>query len=188
MVRPVGASKEQRFDVRIVAATHRDLRARIASGEFREDLLYRLEVVTIELPPLRHRREDIPALLAHFLARAKGKYEPSLVERFSPRALDVLTEYAWPGNVRELEHVVERAVVLGRANEIGVEDLPSTVHARGARSGAFEGEVVPMREIQYRYAAWALEQLGGRKMLTAEKLGLDDKTLARLLAEGVAHE
>ena len=186
MVRPVGASKEQRFDVRIITATHRDLRARIASGEFREDLLYRLEVVSIELPPLRHRREDIPLLLAHFLERARSKHPRSPVERFKPEALELLTSYAWPGNVRELEHVVERVTVLGRAPDVGVEDLPASVHARPANEMAFGGPVVPMREIQHRYAAWALEQLGGRKMLTAEKLGVDDKTLARLLAEGAA--
>jgi two-component system response regulator HydG len=187
MVRPVGASKERRFDVRVIAATHRNLRARIASGEFREDLLYRLEVVSIQLPPLRHRREDIPLLLAHFLERSRSKHPQSPVQRFKPEALELLTAYAWPGNVRELEHVAERVTVLARSAEVGVEDLPASVHpSRAPNEIAFGGPVVPMREIQYRYAAWALEQLGGRKMLTAEKLGVDDKTLARLLAEGAA--
>jgi two-component system response regulator HydG len=182
-VRPVGATKEQQVDVRIVAATHRDLRAKVAAGEFREDLLYRLEVVTIDLPPLRLRRDDIPILLAHFLARAKGTHPRSPVERFSAEALDVLGDYAWPGNVRELEHVVERLVVLGRAAEVGLADLPASVRARPPAGAPFSGPVVPMREMQRRYAAWACQQLGGRRMLTASTLGIDDKTLAKLLAE-----
>jgi two-component system response regulator HydG len=183
-VRPVGATKEQAVDVRVLSATHRDLRARIASGAFREDLLYRLEVVSIELPPLRLRRDDVPALLAHFLARAKEKHPRSPVERFAPDALDVLADHAWPGNVRELEHVVERVVVLGRTADVTAADLPATVRARPSEAAPFAGPVVPMREMQRRYAAWALRELGGRKMLTAEKLGIDDKTLAKLLAEG----
>jgi two-component system response regulator HydG len=184
-VRPVGAAaaKEKRFDVRVLTATHRDLRARVASGAFREDLLYRLDVVTIELPPLRERRDDLPALLAHFLARAKERHPQSPVERLAPSALDALGDYAWPGNVRELEHVVERTVVLGRTSEAGAADLPASIRARPTSDTVFSGPVVPMREMQRRYAAWALAQLGSRKMLTAEALGIDDKTLARLLAE-----
>src|SRR5208282_5380226 len=94
-VRGVGETKERAVDVRILTATHRDLRARVAGGEFREDLLYRLEVVTIELPPLRHRKDDLPALIAHFLARAREKHR-SPVERFSPEALELLLAHAWP--------------------------------------------------------------------------------------------
>jgi two-component system response regulator HydG len=182
-VRPVGSTKELKVDVRIVAATHRDLRAKVAAGEFREDLLYRLDVVTIDLPPLRLRRDDIPVLLAHFLARARATHPRSPVERFSAEALDVLGDYAWPGNVRELEHVVERLVVLGRAPEVGVADLPAPVRERPPAGASFSGPVLPMREMQRRYAAWACRELGGRKMLTAATLGIDDKTLAKLLAE-----
>jgi two-component system response regulator HydG len=182
-VRPVGSGKEQRVDVRILAATHRNLRGRIASGEFREDLLYRLEVITMELPPLRVRRDDIPILLAHFLERAKERHPQSPVERFAPDALEALAEYAWPGNVRELEHVVERAVVLGRAPDVLASDLPPPLRERPSDTLPFVGPVVPMREVSRRYAAWAFRQLDERRMVTAEKLGIDDRTLARLLAE-----
>jgi two-component system response regulator HydG len=183
-MRAVGEAKERPIDVRVLAATHRDLRARVATGEFREDLLYRLEVISIDLPPLRLRRDDLPELIQHFLARAKEKHRASVVERLSPPALDVMLGYAWPGNVRELEHVIERAVLLGRAPEVTESDLPAQLRARPADAlPAFGNTVIPMREMQRRYAAWAYEQLGGRKMLTAEKLGIDDKTLTSWLAK-----
>ena len=185
-VRAVGSNKERPVDVRIVAATHRDLRDRVTKGEFREDLLYRLDVVSIALPPLRHRRDDLPALIEHFLVSAKEKHARSPVEAIAPEALERMLEHRWPGNVRELQHVMERAVLLGRGREIGVTDLPSTV-AEGspvANGTAFSGDVVPLREVQRRYVAWAYEQLGGRKVLTAEKLGIDFKTLSRWLDSG----
>jgi two-component system response regulator HydG len=183
-VRGVGESKERPIDVRILAATHRDLRARVASGEFREDLLYRLEVITIELPPLRHRRDDLPELIQHLLAHARAKHATSPVLRFSADALDAMLAYAWPGNVRELEHVIERVVLLGRTPEVTAADLPATLRGRAAEAGpVFSDPVLPMREMQRRYAAWAYERLGGRKLLTAEKLGIDDKTLTSWLAK-----
>jgi two-component system response regulator HydG len=180
-VRPVGANKERPVDVRIVAATHRDLYDRVASGAFREDLLYRLDVVSIELPPLRHRQADIPVLLAHFLERAKSKHPESPVRGFSKAALERLLDHHWPGNVRELEHFVERVVLLGRSSEIEPDELPRTVLRSGSTPVTFQGEIVPIRELQRRYAAWAFEALGGRRMATAEKLGVDIKTLGRLL-------
>jgi two-component system response regulator HydG len=182
-VRPVGANREVPVDVRFIAATHRDLRARVAEGAFREDLLYRLEVVNLEIPALRHRREDIPMLLEHFLTQAKAKHPQSPVVRFSRDALAKLLEHTWPGNVRELSHVTERLVLLGRAAEIGVSDLPSTIGEKHAQKFAFKGEVLPMREVQRLYAAWAFEELGAKKLLTAEKLGVDPKTLGKWLEE-----
>jgi two-component system response regulator HydG len=180
-VRPVGANKERPVDVRIVAATHRDLRERVASGAFREDLLYRLDVVSIEIPPLRHRQEDIPVLLDHFLARARHKYPESPVRIFSKAALERLLDHRWPGNVRELEHLVERVVLLGRSSEVEADGLPRTIGQRSSALVTFQGDIVPLREMQRRYAAWAFEALGGRRMVTAEKLAVDIKTLARLL-------
>ena len=138
----------------------------------------------MEIPALRHRKEDLPALAAHFLARAREKHRASPVERFSSEALAVLLAHAWPGNVRELEHAVERAVLLGRSAEVTLADLPSQLRAKSAESTvAFGDAVLPMREMQRRYAVWAFEQLGGRKLLTAEKLGIDDKTLTSWLAK-----
>jgi two-component system response regulator HydG len=182
-VRPVGAEKEHPVDVRIVAASNRDLREAVRTGRFREDLLYRLDVVTIELPPLRHRREDILVLAEHFLAEAGQRHPGSPVRRLSAAAAERLLAYDWPGNVRELQHVVERVVVLGSRAEIGVEDLPPGVLG-GERDAvlAFRGQVVPFRDLQRRYAAWALEQTGGHRGRTAERLGVDAKTLAKWLS------
>jgi two-component system response regulator HydG len=180
-VRPIGANKERPVDVRIVAATHRDLHERVASGAFREDLLYRLDVVSFEIPPLRHRQDDIPVLLSHFLERARLKHPESPVEVFSKAALERLLDHRWPGNVRELEHLVERVVLLGRSREVEPEELPRTIGQRSAAPITFQGDIVPLREMQRRYAAWVLDALGGRRMLTAERLAVDIKTLARML-------
>ena len=182
-VRPVGSSRERETDVRIVAATHRDLRELVAAGQFREDLLYRLEGVVVEVPPLRQRREDIPLLAEHFLREARARHPQAAVQSFSSAALRALVEYGWPGNVRELEHAIGRAVLLARGREIEPADLPDPVERRPARPEVSFGEtIVPVRELQRRYAAWALDKLGGRKMLTCEKLGIDAKTLAKWLA------
>jgi two-component system response regulator HydG len=183
VVRAVGSNKETPVDVRIVAATHRDLRDRVSSGGFRQDLLYRLEVVTIELPPLRHRREDLPALVHHFLAESRGRHPQSRVQRIGPEAMSRLLEHPWPGNVRELEHVIERVVLLGTETEVGVNDLPATLATSHETAPSFGGDVLPLREVQRRYVAWALDQLGGRKVHTAEKLEVDIKTLGRWLRE-----
>jgi len=186
MVRAVGASKERAVDVRVIAATHRDLRERARTGAFREDLLYRLDVVTIEIPALRHRREDIPPLIERLLAESKGRHAQSPVERFAPDALAKLLEYAWPGNVRELAHAVERVVLLGKSAEIHATDLPPSITSAPAPGlpaavGGGTG-VLPIREVQRRYAAWALERLGGHKTRTAEALDVDAKTLSKWLA------
>ena len=180
-VRAVGSNKERAVNTRILAATHRDLRARVAAGAFREDLLYRLDVITIALPPLRQRRDDLPRLIEHFLQHAKKKHPKSPVENVALDALERLLEHAWPGNVRELEHVIERAVLLGRGPSVTTRDLPASVGAAPAAGITFVGDVVPFRELQRRYAAWAFERLDGRKVLTAEKLGVDFKTLSRWL-------
>jgi two-component system response regulator HydG len=189
VVRSVGSARERAVDLRVLAATHRDLGERAAAGAFRDDLRYRLDVVSIELPPLRHRREDIPLFLAHFLREARGRHPGSLAERLSPEALARLTEHRWPGNVRELAHTVERAVLLARSAEIGVADLPPAMLAAGvADAPPFTREVLPVRELTRRYAVWALEQLGGHRTRTAERLGIDLKTLAKWLSEAEAGE
>jgi two-component system response regulator HydG len=166
-VRAVGDTRERSVDVRIIAATHRDLRARIQSGEFREDLLYRLEVVTIDLPPLRLRRDDLPILVEHFLQRAREKHSSSPVEQFSPEVYAAFLAHSWPGNVRELEHVVERLVVLGRGKMVSVDELPAPVRQHESDAFTFNGPVLPMREVQRRYAVCALSTTTSGRFSTA---------------------
>jgi len=179
----VGGAQSVAVDVRVLAATHRDLRARIREGTYREDLLYRLDVVSIELPALRHRREDIPLLLEHFLAESRARHPQSPVTGFTRDALALLLDHAWPGNVRELAHVVERAVLLGNGAEVTVADLPAQLREPPpATEQTFDGSVMPVRDLQRRYARWALERLGGHKARTAAELGVDVKTLNRWLA------
>lgn len=183
-IRPVGSNRPRKVHVRIIAATHRDLREAVRAGTFREDLFYRLDVVSILLPALRHRREDIPLLIDHFLTDQRARHPKSPVQRFSKEAMWRLTHYEWPGNVRELAHVVERIVVLGRGSEVTPEDLPASIGSQESpHSPAFEGEILPIRVLQRRYAAWALAQLGGHRGLAAEKLGVDVKTLYNWLSE-----
>jgi two-component system response regulator HydG len=182
-VRPVGSNQERQVDARVIAATHRDLRRRVAEGSFREDLLYRLDVVSIEIPPLRARRDDLPQLIAHFLPRALSRSSRATPLRFSRAAMEALNGYAWPGNVRELEHLIERLVLLCREDEVGLADLPKSITDRKPELSQpiFGDHVLPIRELQRRYATWALERLGGAKMATCEALGIDSKTLSKWL-------
>jgi DNA-binding NtrC family response regulator len=184
LVRAVGASKERQVRVRVLAATHRDLRARVREGTFREDLLYRLDVVTIELPALRYRVEDLPPLIEHFLADAKSKHSRSRVEGFSREAMAMLLGHSWPGNVRELAHAIERAVLLGGGPEASASELPPNVKNAPPPGlpDVLAGHVAPMRDVQRRYAAWAFERLGGHKARTAEALDIDAKTLMKWLS------
>jgi two-component system response regulator HydG len=183
-VRAVGSDRERKIDVRILAATHRDLRQHAQAGSFREDLLYRLDVVTIEIPALRHRREDIAPLVERLLGEARGRHPRSPVERFAPDAMARLEDHAWPGNVRELAHVIERLVLLGGEPEVRASDLPASMSV-GRPAGmppTLDEGVMPIREVQRRYATWALDKLGGHRTRTAEALGIDVKTLAKWLA------
>ena len=120
----VGGTKPIKVDTRIVSATNKDLEAEATEGQFREDLYYRLNVVSIKLPPLRERREDVPLLTNHLLKKHSHKKTP---KKLAPEALDLLMKYDWPGNVRELENVIERAIVLGKGGEILIEDLPQKI-------------------------------------------------------------
>lgn len=183
VVRAVGSNREVVVDTRIMAATHRNLHDLVRSRHFREDLLYRLEVVPIEMPPLRHRREDISTLVDRFLSCARARHPSSPVWSISAGAMARLLECEWPGNVRQLEHVIERIVLLGRGPVVDVSELPPEIDTRVAQDFAFTGRVLPFRDLQRRYVAWALDQLGGRRVATAERLQIDYKTLQRWLAE-----
>jgi len=183
VVRPLGTTKELPVDVRIVSATHRDLRRRVADGLFREDLLYRLDVVPVPVPALRERRDDIPELVDRFLLEAKTRHPSSSVERLSRECLLEMLEYPWPGNVRELSHAVERLVLLGRSSEAQFADasLPRP-SASSSSQFSFSGPVQSMREVQHRYARWALAESGNNKSRTAERLEIDVKTLSKYLS------
>jgi len=186
VVRALGADRERPIDARVVAATHRNLRAQVREGKFREDLLFRLDVVRLEIPPVRQRPEDLPVLIAHFLAQSRGRHPGSPVQSLSRHALARLMEHSWPGNVREVENTIERIVLLGRRAEVDAAELPPELGVSLSEDTRFEGPVLPLEELDRRYARWAMSQLGGRKMLTAEKLGIDRKTLLKLLDDGAA--
>jgi two-component system, NtrC family, response regulator HydG len=183
-IRPLGGSKVRQVDVRVVAATHRELSQAVRDGKFREDLFYRLDVVGIVIPRLRERAEDIPELVEHFLAEVRAKYPQSPIRRFSADALAALRRYRWPGNVRELHHTVEKIALLGAEAEVSAADLPGAISLiEPAEPAAFTGEILPMRELERRYAVWAVGQTGGHRGKAAERLGVDPKTLRKWLGE-----
>jgi transcriptional regulator with PAS, ATPase and Fis domain len=179
---PVGATEPVAVDVRIIAATNRDLDEEIRRGAFRSDLFYRLNVIPLHLPPLRERRDDVPVLAEHFLTRlaqARGRTPPKL----TAEALTLLQEYDWPGNVRELENALERAVVLSGGGDIATESLPDRITDRVARP-LVSDHLPPnptLEIIERAYIHWVLQSEGGNKGRTAEVLGIDPSTLYRKL-------
>jgi two-component system response regulator AtoC len=181
-VRPLGDVRARKVDVRVVAATGRDLRRAIAAGQFREDLFYRLDVVAVRIPPLRERPDDIPALAAHFLAR-HARLRPELGGMsLSEDALEALRAHRWPGNVRELEHALERAVVLADGPEVREQDLPETVRAAPAGGGPsrVHGTLSVKREtrlLEEELIRAALEKTGGNRTKAAELLELSYRAL-----------
>jgi two-component system response regulator HydG len=181
---PVGGDTV-RADVRIVAATNKDLRAEVAAGRFREDLFYRLNVIAITAPPLRSRREDIPLLVDHFLGVYCAKNNRSRLE--APRdVLQILMDYPWPGNVRELENVVERAVVLCRSDKLTPDDLPESIRqAPGAEPSSLTFSVgTPLDEVERRLIRETLRHARGDKSVAAQLLGISTRTIYRKLGEG----
>jgi DNA-binding NtrC family response regulator len=175
----VGGTRPRRVDIRLVAATNRDLTAAMRSGQFREDLFYRINTITLQLPALRERREDVPLLAQHFL-ETNATYG---LKRLSPAALAALEAYAWPGNVRELLHVIERGVILCKGDEITPADLPPEIAgAGGAVAGAppRAGSQAPTLEAMERqHIVATLRQVGGHRGKAAALLGIDPKTLYR---------
>ena len=176
----VGGEDTIEADVRLIAATNRDLEAAIRSGAFREDLFYRLNVIPIRVPALRDRPEDVPVLASRFLARAAGRLDRRAPE-LSPAALEALAAYAWPGNVRELENLVERLVVLSPRERIDEADLPEVIRARGATvSARAQRAPFPQERLADLERARILEVLdacGGNKKLAAARLGIHRSTL-----------
>jgi DNA-binding NtrC family response regulator len=171
----VGSSKTQRVDVRMLSATNADLRAECDAGGFREDLLFRLNTVEITLPPLRERREDIPALAGHFLARYIARYRRQ-IENFEPAALQLMLQYSWPGNVRELDHTIERGVLMARGSRIEPSDLGLHPQRAGATQSLDEMSLESVEAILIKKA---LARANGNVSQTADALGLSRGALYR---------
>ena len=183
-VRRIGSTQTKKTDVRVVAATHRDLKAEVAAGRFRQDLLYRLEVVGIHVPPLRERTQDLPELVLHFIKQAglrHGKSELSVKSEI----FEVLAAHSWPGNVRELANVMERAVVLARGNSIGAEELPSHILSRKSVEGVSSSISIPLgtslKDVEELLIRKTLEATDGDKNMTAKLLGINSRTIYRKL-------
>ena len=181
-VQRVGSNQTLSVDVRLIAATHRDLAEEVSAGCFRQDLYYRLNVVTIDMPPLRQRKEDIPQLARYFLQRYAERNRKA-VQGFTPQAMDLLIHYAWPGNIRELENAVERAVVLLTGEYISERELPLAI-AGTSVSDAPHGEdiIQPLVEVEKEAILVALEKTGGNKTEAARQLGITRKTLLAKLS------
>jgi two-component system response regulator HydG len=180
---PVGATEAVQVDTRVVAATNRDLDEEIRAGGFRSDLYYRLNVISLHLPPLRQRRDDIPVLAEHFLHRIAGQRneEP---KQLTPDAVMALAEYAWPGNVRELENALERAVILTPEREVTAASLPERVTERRAEP-LVSSRTPPnptLEAVERAYIMWVLQSESGNKSRAAEVLGIDPSTLYRKLS------
>ena len=179
----LGSTRARKVDVRFVAGTNKDLMQEVKEGRFREDLYYRLNVITVNLPPLRDRKEDIEPLALHFL-RATTRRMKKVVGGIDPEALRLMLAYDWPGNVRELENVMERAVILARGTTITAALLP--LEGRGeaaAATAAPAAPLIPLDELERRHIVAVLDQTGFHKSRTAEILGISRKTLDRKIAE-----
>jgi two-component system response regulator HydG len=183
-VRPIGGTSEIAFDVRIIAATNRDIETAVEENRFREDLYYRINVIQIDLPPLRERGTDILLLAQHFVEQYAIRSDKQIAG-ISNSASEKLLNYTWPGNIRELRNIIERAVVLTRYEKISVDDLPEKI--RNYKTSQFlvgsdnPSELVQIQEVEHRYILHVLKTVGGNKTLAARVLGLDRKTLYRKL-------
>jgi DNA-binding NtrC family response regulator len=184
-VRPLGATKNQRVDVRVVAATNRQLEAMLADGGFREDLYYRLNVIQLDLPPLRSRPEDVVPLCEHHLGQLGAKQSPPRRYRLTGEAQALLLAYHWPGNVRELMNVLERGAALCDGELITEEDLPPYIRERKPVDflAAAVARRMTLAELEREYITQVLDDEAGNKTRTAQRLGLDRKTLYRKLEE-----
>ena len=182
-VRPVGSNQKIRVDVRIMAATNRDLEAAYKAGTFRKDLYFRLNVVTVHLPPLRERRGDIPGLAQWFLSR----YAPTQPIKITTAAMKCLRAYDWPGNVRELENCIERAVALGDQQVIDLDDLPPGMRSFSPPGESLADSVVPLttstdlEDIERATIERVFEQVNGDKTLAGHLIGISRATLYRKL-------
>jgi len=183
-LRPIGGDREIPFDVRVIATTNRDLESAVEEGRFREDLFFRINVIQVELPPLRARGTDILLLAQHFMEQFATRSGKQVVGS-SQAVAEKLLDYSWPGNVRELRNAIERAVALTQYEKLVVEDLPEKIRAYRSTDiiigSGDPAELVSMEEVERRYILHVLQSAGGNKTLAARLLGLDRKTLYRKL-------
>ncbi|WP_224372256.1 sigma-54-dependent transcriptional regulator [Hyalangium versicolor] len=191
-VRPVGADAEVPVDLRLIAATNKDLESAIAEGKFRQDLYFRLNVIQVDLPPLRARGADVLVLAQHFLRHFATRASKD-VKGLSPEVAKALSGYSWPGNVRELQNCIERAVALTRSEQLLPDDLPERIRtfqpSHVVVAGDDPSELVPMEEVERRYISRVMQAVGGNKTMAARVLGLDRTTLYRKLERyGLAGE
>jgi len=178
-IEPLGSSRTIRIDTRIIAATNKNLEREIAAGRFRQDLYYRLNVVHLEVPPLRQRREDIP-LLADFFLKKFARKNRVMIKGFTPRALDILMRHDWPGNVRELENLLERAVILSRGDMITPAEFPPPLNVRDGKEGRDAISLPPatsLKEMKRELIVRTLEETGGNRTHAARILGISRRTL-----------
>ena len=180
-IRPVGATERVRIDLRIIAATNRDLESAIRTGAFRQDLYFRLNVVQIKLPPLRERKSDIPLLVNFFLEKFSDPQRP--IRTISEDAMRRLMVYDWPGNVRELENAVERAVALGSGPILHIGDLPSNLQQGSNDKSVESNELTTLEEMERRFILRALRETNGDKLAAARLLGIGKTTLYRKLKQ-----
>ncbi|HXY00709.1 MAG TPA: sigma-54 dependent transcriptional regulator [Candidatus Limnocylindrales bacterium] len=180
-IKPVGSTERKSINVRILAATNRDLELAIKSGAFRQDLYFRLNVVQIKLPPLRERKSDIPLLVTSFLEKFSG--DSDTVREMTEDAMRRLMAYDWPGNVRELENAIERAVALGTGPFVSVTDLPSNLQYPTSDRAPAKEEMLPLEELERRAILSTLRQTGGDKQAAARALGIGKTTLYRKLKQ-----
>lgn len=175
----VGSSKTRKVDVRLLSATNADLHKESAEGRFRPDLLFRLNTVEIQLPPLRERREDVPLLAGHFLSRYASRYRKP-VNGFEPRALETMLHYGWPGNVRELDHAVERAVLMTRGTQVEAANLGLTqARAHGAAGSIGALDEMSLEQVESVLIRKALQRASGNVSQAADALGLSRGALYR---------
>jgi two-component system response regulator HydG len=182
---PLGSTRTMKVDVRVIAATNKDLEKEVKEGRFREDLFYRLNVVPVSLPPLRERKEDIPALAAHFFTIYREKNRKAL-QAISGKAMDLLMRYDWPGNIRELENCIERAVIMARGEIIAPADLAANIQVL-SNGGEAQGLAFPsgisLQEVEKALILRTLEDTGGNRTRAAEILGINRRTLQNKLKE-----
>ncbi|GAC1701392.1 MAG: sigma-54 dependent transcriptional regulator [Candidatus Acidiferrum sp.] len=180
-VKPVGSTERRRINVRVIAATHRDLEVGLRDGTFRQDLYFRLNVVQIKLPPLRDRKGDIPLLVTAFLEKFSGGR--GVTRTISDDAMRRLIAYDWPGNVRELENSIERAVALGSGPIVSVADLPSNLQHSSSERTPERDEILPLEEMERRAILRTLRETSGDKLAAARVLGIGKTTLYRKLKQ-----